>query len=402
MKKLICMVVLAMLLACGPSPQVNDNPTDLSWAEIENIARDREITFAMWMGDPSINAFMRDFVAAEVKRLHGIEIKFVPAQGGQIVSALLVEKEAGQQVSAFDMVWINGETFYQLRQIDALYGPFVAHLPNAKYIDLENPFIGTDFQYPIDGFECPWGNVQLALIYDQSRVPEPPRSRAALLEWAKQHPGRFTWDTEFTGMTLLKSWLIDVAGGQAALNGPFDEAKYQRAVALLWDYIRQLQPYLWREGRSFPSGVAQLHQMFANGELDFTMSNNDREVDNKVLQGVFPDTARAFVFDGGTIQNSHYLGIPSGSLHKEAAMTVINFMISPQAQLQKMDAKVWGDGTVLNMQALPQSWVQQFRALEERTYAPPRSEIAPHALMELAPEYMIRISKDFRKEILGE
>jgi hypothetical protein len=62
------------------------------------------------------------------------------------------------------MTWINGETFYQLRQIDALYGPFVEALPNRRYLDLDNRFIHTDFQQPIDGYEAPWGNVPFAYL----------------------------------------------------------------------------------------------------------------------------------------------------------------------------------------------------------------------------------------------
>ena len=45
-------------------------------------------------------------------------------RGNMIVSLLLSELEAGKKQSSIDMMWINGETFYQLRQIDALYGPF--------------------------------------------------------------------------------------------------------------------------------------------------------------------------------------------------------------------------------------------------------------------------------------
>lgn len=63
-----------------------------------------------------------------------------------------------------------------------------------------------------------------------------------------------------------------------------------------------------------------MHQLFASGELDFTMSNNDGEVDNKVIQGLLPKTSRAYVLDGGTIQNSHYIGITARSAHKAAAM----------------------------------------------------------------------------------
>ena len=75
--------------------------------------------------------------------------------------------------------------------------------------------------------------------------------------------------------------------------------------------------------------------MFANGELDFTMSNNDGEVDNKVRRGLFPASARAYVLDSGTIQNSHYLGIVHNAPHLEGALVAIDFLVSPAAQLEK-------------------------------------------------------------------
>lgn len=398
-----CIGLLVWVLAGCGGPQAPDfDAAAMSWDEIEAAGRDQSVTFAMWMGDPYINAYMRDYVAAEVLDRYGIRINFVAAQGNQIVSALMTELEAGSAQSDYDMLWINGETFYQLRQINALYGPFTDRLPNSALIDFDNPFIGIDFQQPIDGYECPWGNVQLAIIYDKARVVEPPTSRQALAAWVQANPGRFTFDTQFTGMTLLKSWLIDIAGGQAALAGPFDEEKYARYAPQLWAYINEIKPYFWREGKSFPTGVAQLHQMFANGEVDFTMSNNDGDVDNKVLQGIFPDTARAFVFDGGTIQNSHYIGIVNRAPNKAAALTVINFMISPEAQLQKMNPQVWGDGTVLDLSRLPDEWADRFRNIPERRFAPKRADIQDQALMELAPEYMIRVYEDFRSQVLGE
>jgi len=395
-----CLLVLA-LMGCGKDASNEaDNPLAMTWPEIEAAARGKKVNLIMWMGDPLINAYMRDYVAPAVKERHDIDLNIQSGQGNQIVTLLMTEREAGRRNSAFDMMWINGETFYQLRQIDALFGPFTDKLPNARYIDFENPFIGVDFQQPVDGFECPWGNVQLALIYDSARTPDPPRTRQALAAWVRANPGRFTFDTQFTGMTFLKSLMIDLAGGPGALDGAFDEAKYARYSALLWAYLNELKPFLWREGESFPTGVAQLHQMFANGEVDFTMSNNDSEVDNKAIQGVFPDSARAYVLDGGTIQNSHFMGIAKQSPNKAAAMTVANFMISLEAQIRKMDPAVWGDGTVLSMEKIPPEWREKFRNLPSRQRAPRRSEIQDKALMELAPEYMIRLYEDFRKHVI--
>lgn len=146
--------------------------------------------------------------------------------------------------------------------------------------------------------------------------------------------------------------------------------------------------------------VAQLHQLFSNGEVDFTMSNNDGEVDNKVLQGVLPQSARAYVLDSGTIRNSHYLGIPFNAPNKPAALVAANFLISPAAQLRKALPAVWGDGTVLSIQRLPQQWRTRFRNINGRTRVPPRDELERKALPEPASEVMVRLHADFRSRII--
>jgi putative spermidine/putrescine transport system substrate-binding protein len=370
------------------------------WQTIETQARGQSVAWGMWRGDPFINDYVAEYVVPEVKRRYGIELKIVGAQGNEIVSMLMTELEAGKQARAYDMVWINGETFYQLRQIDALLGPFAAKLPNARYIDLQNPFIRYDFQQDTAGYESPWGNVQLALIYDSSRIADPPRTMDELATWVREHPGRFTFDNFFTGMTFLKSLLISIAGGPGSLDGPFDEQRYQQASTELWRYLNGIKPYLWRKGETFPDQVTQLHQLFAAGEIDFTMSNNDGEVDNKVLQGLFNDNARGYVFSSGTIQNTHYIGIPRSSAQLAGAMVVANFLISPEAQFEKLKPAVWGDGTVLDVARLPEPWRERFGNVPQRTHVPPRAELQPMALREPASEYMVRIQRDFRKYII--
>jgi putative spermidine/putrescine transport system substrate-binding protein len=386
-------------LACR-RPAAPVDVASLPWAEVEKQARGQTVTWAMWQGDPYINAYVQGWVAPRLQKEFGITLKAVSGQGNTLVSALMTEKEAGKAESETDMAWINGETFYQLRQLGALYGPFTDRLPNAPYVDFANPFVKFDFQQEVKGYECPWGNVQLAIIYDSKRVPEPPRTRPALLEWVKAHPGRFTFDSSFTGLTLLKSWLIDIAGGPSVLAGPFDARKYATHAAALWSYLNELKPYLWKKGETYPAAVAELHQLFTSGEVDFTMSNNDGEVDNKILQGQLPATARAYVFDGGTIQNTHYLGIVRNARHVAGALVAINFMASPEAQYEKMKPAVWGDGTILAVDKLPAPWPELFAHLRDRRYAPRRSEIQGKALMELAPEYMIRLADDFRVHVL--
>ncbi len=353
----------------------------------------------MWLGDPFISDYMNTYVKPEVKKRYGIDLQVGAGQGAQIVQTLLAEKQSGQP-SEVDLMWINGETFYQLRQIDGLLGPIAPLLPNTRYVDSSNPFINTDFQQPVDGMESPWGNVQLAFIYDSKTTPSPPRSFADLPAFVKAHPGEFTIPNEFTGMTILKSWMIALSGNPALFKGDFNEATYTKWSGELWKTINGMKGSFWKQGQTFPEQLSALHQLFANGEVAFTFSNNDAEVDNKVNLGFFPKTARAYVPEPGTIQNSHYMGIAKQAKHPEAALLVANFLLSPEAQLKKMDPNVWGDHTVLAIDKLPADWQTKFRNLPTRRYAPNRDSIQGRAFEEPAPEYMTRLFKDFRTYVI--
>ncbi|RRO12149.1 ABC transporter substrate-binding protein [Flavobacteriaceae bacterium 14752] len=401
MHKSIITIILICFLGCK-TDKTPDQSVDLSdWSAVEAQGQHQSINMMMWKGDPKINAYMNNHVLPKVKSKYGIGVNIVSGQGNMIVQSLMTELQANKSESEIDLVWINGETFYQLRQIDALYGPWTSVLPNAEFIDFENPFIGKDFQQDIDGYELPWGNVQMTWIYNQAKVKNPPRNKAELLNFVKTHPGQFTFDNHFTGLTFLKSLLISFAENPDELYGDFDEATYKKYSQQLWNYIEQLKPYLWQSGEVFPENVAQMHQLLASGEIWFSMSNNDSEVDNKISEGLFPKTARAYVPDFGSIQNSHYLGIPKLSQHKAAAMLVANFMISAQAQAHKSKPEVWGDGSVLDLKKLPKNEKQHFKNIAKRQYAPPRSELDQKALMELHPEYMIRLAEDFRTKIIN-
>jgi len=405
LKFCLLIIIAALISACSDGERHNagdDSPVlNKSWQEILNEAGGTKITMMMWMGDPLINNYMNGYVVPNIKEQFDIDLEIVSGQGAQIVSTLMSELESGRNSSQIDLIWLNGETFFQLRQIDALFGPFTEKLPNIQYVDTDNPFIGIDFQQPVNGYEAPWGNVQLAFIYNTGEIHSPPQTLDELKAWVRENPGRFTIPTEFTGMTVLKSMMISMAEDPDLFKGEFNAEVYNQYSSRLWNYINEIKPFFWREGETFPNSIAQMHQLFANGELNFTFSNNDSEVDNKILQGLFPENSRAYVPDFGTIRNTHYLGIPTLASDKEAAMAAINFLLSPEAQFEKMKPEVWGDGTILDMSKLPANWLKKFSDIPGRTNSPPREQIREKAFMEPAPEYMIRIFEDFRTNVVN-
>jgi putative spermidine/putrescine transport system substrate-binding protein len=338
------------------------------------------------------------WVAPRLRERYGIRLVPVEGRGPEIVNLLVVERDAGSAGFA-DLVWINGETFHNLRRERLLYGPWGHRLPNALYVDSASPIVARDFEQDPAGYESPWGRVQFALIYDSTRTPEPPRSVDELGAWILAHPGRFTHDQSFTGVAFLKVLLYALNGGVQAFQGGYDENVYEAASARGWEWLERHRPAFWRAGGAYPRDVAELHRLFANGEVSFSMSYNQNEVATKVRQGTFPASARALLLRDGTLANAHYLGIPFNARNPAGAIVVANFLLSPEAQLEKARPDVWGDGSVLAPSRLPPGWRTRYERLERDPRALPEDSLARYAQPEVAPRYNERLAEDWRARI---
>jgi len=371
----------------------------LPWDSVIARARGTTVRWVMWRGDPSINRYVDGWVAPRLEERFGVTLETVPGQGAELLNQLVVEREAGRDPGTADLLWINGETFANLRTEQLLYGPWAGRLPNGAYIDSASRIIARDFEQDPAGYESPWGTVQFALIYDSARTPEPPRSYDALARWVRAHPGRFTHDQQFTGLTFLKGLMYTAGGGVERFQGGFKPVLYDVASARVFAWLDSTRAGFWRGGATYPADVAEVHRLFANGELDFSMSNNQNDVVTKVRQGVLPATARALLLTDGTIANAHFLGIPASASNVAGAMVVANFLLSPEAQLEKQKPAVWADGTVLDRARLPVEWAARFARIERDPRAIPPDTLAKYARPEVAPAYTERLLADWRARV---
>lgn len=403
---LLFFMLLGVFTGCGEGPKEKSlDDTELasaSWEQILESARGTTVYWTHWRGDPAINKYTDEYVARRMKELYDITVVTLGGQGTDIVNGVLLDKQAGTSQGKIDVVWINGETYHQMRTANLLFGPFTEKLPNFALVDTANPIIKYDFEKPIEGYECPWGNVQLSLIYNSEKIADPPRTIPALKEWIIAHPGKFTYDVSFTGVTFIKGLMYGLNGGPEPFQGGFDSAVYEEKIKVVWEYLNAIKPYLWRKGETYPEDVAKMHSLFANGEIWFTMSNNDAEVDNKILQGVLPPYAKGSVLEEGTISNSHYQAIPFNAPNKAGAMVLINFLISPEAQFEKLKPDVWADGTVLDVSRLSADWKEKFANVPGRKAAMPREEMQQYAVPEVSARYHERILEDWRTYVLKQ
>ncbi|MGH6898592.1 MAG: ABC transporter substrate-binding protein [Geminicoccaceae bacterium] len=369
-----------------------------SWEDRLAEARGQTVYWHAWGGDPQINAYI-DWVGDQVEARHGIELVHVKlSDTAEAVARVVAEKAAGRtEDGAVDLVWINGENFASMKAEDLLFGPFVADLPSFRYVDTAGkPTTLIDFTVPTDGLEAPWGMAQFVFFYDTAEITEPPRSIPALLDWAKANPGRFTYPAppDFVGSTFLKHVLAELTDDPEALQRPASRADFAAVTAPLWEWLEEIRPHLWRKGAGYPLAGPALHQLLDDGAVDFSMAFNPAEASAAISAGRLPETVRTFILEDGTIGNTHFVAIPFNAAHVAGAMVVADFLMSPEAQAHKQDPRVWGDGTVLDLDALPPEHRARFDALPLGIATLPPDQLTP-VRPEPHPSWMVEIEAEW-------
>ncbi|MCK0140557.1 ABC transporter substrate-binding protein [Aliiroseovarius sp. F47248L] len=392
-------LTLATILATTllTTPAVSDpNPAD--WTSVEAAAHGQTVYWNAWGGSPTTNAFI-DWVGDQVSGRYGVTLEHVKlTDTADAVTRVLSEKQAGKDDDgAVDMIWINGANFAAMKDADLLFGPFAEDLPNWQYVDVEGKTVRTDFTVPVEGYEAPWAMAQVVFMYDTADIPTPLPSANAILEWSKANPGRFTYPQppDFLGTTFLKQMLVELADDPAALAVPVSDNTYATVTAPLWDYLEDLTPTLWRQGRAYPANGPRQIQLMNDGEIDLAISFSPSEASTAIANYELPATVRTFVLDKGTIGNASFVAIPYNSGSKAGAMVVANFLMSPTAQAHAQDPEVLGYGTVLHIGALPPEDRAQFDALDLGI-----ATLTPQQLGDVQdephPSWMTRISDDWQ------
>ncbi|WP_368185220.1 ABC transporter substrate-binding protein [Aestuariibius sp. HNIBRBA575] len=389
------LAVLAALIA--PLPALADiDPSD--WDAVLTEARGQTVYWHAWGGSTTTNDFIA-WAGARIAEDYGVTLEHVKLTStADAVTRVLTEKEAGQHDdSAVDMIWINGANFAAMKEADLLFGPFAEQLPNWDVVDVDGKTVQTDFTVPVEGYEAPWAMAQVVFIHDTADLAEPLGSMDDILAWAQANPGRFTFPQppDFLGTTFLKQALVDLLDDPSVLADPATDENYADVTAPLWDYLEQLTPVLWREGRAYPQSGQRQFQLISDDEVDLAASFSPGAASTAINNFELPDTVRTFVLDKGTIGNASFVAIPYNSGSKAGAMVLANFLMSPEAQARAQDPNVLGYGTVLDMDAITAEERAVFDALDLGIATLTPAELG-QAQAEPHPSWMTRIAQDWQ------
>jgi len=389
-------LILSIAATLAAAPALAD------WQETLDAARGQTVYWNAWGGDARTNAFIA-WVGDQTEELYGVSISHVRlTDTAEAVTRVIAERAAGRESGgSVDLIWINGPNFLSMTEQDLLYGPFVADLPNARYVDLSAGAPATlDFTVPVDGMESPWRLARFVFLFDSARVPTPPRDLAEFADWAAENPGRFTHPdaSNFMGATFLKQALIALALDPDALLAPATDASYAAQTEPLWEWYEALRPNLWRGGAAFPENESVQQQLLNDGEIDIAMSFDPAAGAALIEQGLLPESVRVFVPEGGSIGNISFVAIPYNAANAEGAQVVANFLLAPDVQARMQDIDILGSFSVLDPDRLDAEARGAFAALPTAPALPRLEDLGP-TLPEPHPSWMTRLVEDWARRV---
>ncbi len=389
--------------ACAAPSEPTAAAADRPWKEVLAEAEGQTVDLWMWGGDERGNAYVDDVLTPAASEL-GVTLRRVPvADTRDAVRRMLAENAAGTDDGTVDLVWVNGDNFATGQEAGAWLCGWADDLPNMQYVAPDDPLVTEDFGVAVEGCEAPWHKAQFTFVYDEARVSDPPTTVSGLLDWAEANPGRFTYPAppDFTGSVFVRQALYGLSGGPDAVPAGFEEAAFEELAPALWERLRGLAPSLWREGRTYPRDQVALDRLFADGQVDFTMTYGPAALTELVADETFPATTRVLTLEDGTVGNASFLGIPASSPDSAGAMVVADLALSPEQQVAKADPEVWGQFTVLDVDLLDRTDAAAFDELPDSPVVPGYDELSANAQPELSSAWVNPLDEGWRREVLG-
>lgn len=380
----------------------SDDLSNLSFEEIAEKAKGTSVNFYGWGGDEKRNQWIDTYGIPKVKEQYDVTINRVPMDIDEINNLMLAEKDSTD--GNIDVVWINGENFANAKENGMLYGPFTKQLPNYNdYVDENSSSVNSDFGEPVENMEAPYGGAQFVFIYDSSKIDTPPKNAQELLELAKANPGKITYASlpDFTGSAFIRNIISDIQGYEDFMDKNLTKDQLKEMLKPTIDYLNELKAYLWNEGKSYPPDNPTLANMFADGEVIMAMSYNPNNASIGYADGLYDENVRTFVFDKGNIANTHFLAISKGAKNKAGAMVLINFILSPEAQISKAYPETLGDLPIISYDKLTDEQKKMYDEIPTGELTLSNKVLDEHKIPEMPAQIVPLIEEIWEEEVLN-
>lgn len=338
MKKMILVVILMLVLTSCSNDTVevvpNNEITTEQWNRLLDSSEGTIVNLLYYSKEEPVIEWLKNDFTKDLSIKYGIDLRLQFMELSKIED-LLLESKSNDEKHDYDIIYISDDGFKALKENNLLYPDVLKKLPNYyTNINHEAYSVNYDEGIPIEFMEVPIFKDQLIFIHNEDIIYETPRTFDQFKDLAEENRGEITYPhpTTDTGLAFILSAIASKVDVEALNRASGNKEEIYEIVKPGLDYLEDLDPYLYNDGQSYPNSIAQMDELFINGDLLFTMSMDFNKTTEKIDEETFMRASNTFVIDDGTTGFIHYFAVPALADNKAGALVVINDIISGETQ----------------------------------------------------------------------
>ena len=269
----------------------------------------------------STEVIIRNYAKANPDKVKDIKIQRAPAP--ELPAKIKAQQDAGRLDINLVLTGQDGGSLLALNKQIIQIPNYKTEFPREILTDAGKALYDEGGGYLIPSVGNAGGPV---FIYNPSKVPNPPKTAADLLAWAKANPGKFMYARPANsgpGRSILQ-------GMSFILNDskPMDPEKgWEKG----WDFLKEL-------GKSveyYPTGTAITLKEFAQGQRWMIAGIMEWDMKPRAQSVIPPDSKIAILENTTFVVDGHYWAIPTGVPKEQVdvILDLMKFMWKPEQQV---------------------------------------------------------------------
>lgn len=277
------------------------------------------------------DAFNRD---EKYNKKARVEVQFVVSGTGEqsLPDRLGAAYKAGEKDTDFDLIAIDDSVIANIEAQTSkdFFDPIdTTKIPNYDNLIYKKNIVGDNF--------IPYRGTSVYLAYNSDVVKNPPKSMDELYTWIKKNPGRFTYNDPSTGnsgFSFVANTIYNNLPEEAATSS---DKKWETDYPKVWDdaftLLKDLHPYLYKTAGKvqYPMKNAGSLELLATKSVDMCPAFANMVLSQKNM-GTLPDSIKLQQLKEPFLGGLAGFMIPSIAKDKEAALDVIDYYLSYEAQ----------------------------------------------------------------------
>ncbi len=188
-----------------------------------------------------------------------------------------------------------------------------------------------------DYYGVPYRGSSVVIAYNSQFVKDPPKTFDDLTAWIKANPGKFTYcdpNTGGSGQAFVMAAIyrfVQASKFAGKAYDPKEETSWEPA----WKLLREMQPAMYNNG-FHPNGNVAVLQLLAQQNIWMASVWSDMGLD-WYKRGQLPKSVKFEQITPPLFGGDATVTLPAGSAHLEGALTLLNWLLTPEAQSLVID-----------------------------------------------------------------